>query len=110
MPVQVSRARHRKNVRPPLHAEIVHDAVDGRVRFRHLGLVAREDLVRAVNEALSRCPGITAVRASALTGSVLVELRPPATVQQLARTIDAVVAGRPVRATRAPWSAHALSA
>lgn len=110
MPAQVARPRHRMNVRPPLHAEIVHDAVAGRVRFRHLELVAREDLVRVVNEALSRHPGVTSVQASALTGSVLVEFRPPATAQELAGTIDSVAAGCPLRPTRVPRSAHALSA
>jgi len=102
------RSRTPRVARPT--AEVIHASIAGRVRFRHLALVAREDLVGAVNEALSRHPGVTAVRASALTGSVLVEFGPPATAQQLAGTIDTMAAGRPVRATRAPRSSHALSA
>jgi Ca2+-transporting ATPase len=106
----VARPRQRANVKTLLRAEIVHDAVAGRVRFRHLGLVAREDLVGSVQEALRRCPGVTAVRASSLTGSILLEFGAPATVKRLAAAIDAVAAGRTLRPLGTSRSARALSA
>lgn len=72
---------------------MIHDRVAGRVRFRHAGLVAHEDRVRAVEEALSTVRGLVSVRASALTGSVLIEFAPPADTSQLAAVIEATIAG-----------------
>ena len=76
-------------------AQIVHAAVAGRLRLRHPGLIAREDVARAVEAALRHQPGIASVRASALTGSVLFGYGPPMTARRLARALDAAVAGRP---------------
>ncbi len=91
-------------------AEIVHNAVAGRIRFRHLGLVGREDLVCAVTQALSGCLGIAAVRASALTGSVLVEFGAPAYSRRIAQVIEAVAAGREPPSPKRNAVARSLSA
>ncbi|HVZ50648.1 MAG TPA: HAD-IC family P-type ATPase [Pseudolabrys sp.] len=90
-------------------AEILHAAVEGRIRIRHPGLIAREDRVRAVEIALRAVPAIASVRASTLTGSVLIEYRPPMTVRRLIRMVEAAVAGRPLHPARRR-AAHALSA
>lgn len=91
-------------------AEIVHNAVAGRIRFRHLGLIGREDLVFTITEALSGCLGIEAVRASALTGTVLVKFGLPAHPRQLAQLIDAVIAGRKPPSPQRGAIARSLSA
>ncbi|HVO95089.1 MAG TPA: cation-transporting P-type ATPase, partial [Terriglobales bacterium] len=52
--------------------ETVHDAVEGRVRFRVEGLYKSESLRRKIERGLRREPGIRHVAASALTGNVLV--------------------------------------
>ena len=75
-------------------AAIVHAAVPGRVRFHHPGLLAREDLAHTVEAALRGQAGIASVRASALTGSVLLEYRPPMTTGRLTHALDAAVAER----------------
>jgi Ca2+-transporting ATPase len=80
-----------------LSAEIVHDKVAGRVRFRHLGLIGRADLVRRVDSALICYLGVEMVRVSAVTGSVLVKFGPPAVREHIAGAIEAVVAGREFR-------------
>jgi Ca2+-transporting ATPase len=103
---QRSRPRSRARVK----AEIVHAAVPGRVRFRHPGLLAREDIARTVEAALRDQAGIVSARVNALTGSVLLEYRPPSTPQRLARALDAAVAGRPLRAATAALRPRALSA
>jgi len=72
---------------------VAHDRVAGRVRFRHLGLVAQPDRVRAVEDALAGQSGIVAVRGNALTGSILVEFAPPAAIPEITAAIDAAVAG-----------------
>ncbi|WP_281806166.1 cation-translocating P-type ATPase [Methylocystis echinoides] len=74
-------------------AEIVHDSVAGRVRLRHCGLLSNERLARSVGGALRNLPGVVSVRASSLTGSVLIEYRPPQTVQLLARALEDFVLG-----------------
>lgn len=83
----------------PISAKISHDAVAGRIRFRHAGLIARKDLACVVEAALWRCQGVQATRANAVTGSVLVEYDPPADPEGLAQVIDAAAAGR----EPAPW-------
>lgn len=93
-----------------LAAEIVHAAVAGRLRLRHLGLVAREDIARAVEAALRVLPGTASVRASALTGSVLLEYGPPLTIRCLVQAVENIVAGMPPRAAASPLAAHPLSA
>ena len=103
-------ARRRAQPRAPGRAEIVHDAVPGRVRFRHLGLVARADRTHAVDDALRTHDGVVSAHVNVLTGSVLVQYGPPATVPALAGAIDAAVAGRRPRSPRHPRSARALSA
>ena len=54
--------------------------------------------------------GLIAVRASALTGSVLIEFRSPATISRLAAMIDAVVLERRPLRMRLPRAEHSLSA
>ena len=75
---------HRGNGSDVASLQVMHDRVAGRVRFRHPGLVAQTERVRAVEAALAECRGVISVRASALTGSVLVEYGPPATIPDLA--------------------------
>jgi Ca2+-transporting ATPase len=94
----------------PAKAEVIHDAVAGRVRFRHLGLRAREHVAEAVESALRNRAGIVSVRASALTGSVLIEYAPPMTVPKLARALDATVSGRRPRSARRTQPMYPLSA
>ena len=77
--------------------EIIHAAVAGRARFRHPGLIAAEEIARVVEAALRIQLGVYLVRASSLTGSVLVEYTPPMTISRLARAIDAAASGRPLR-------------
>jgi Ca2+-transporting ATPase len=74
-------------------AEIVHDSVEGRVRLRHRGLLGNEEIARAVGDALRNLPEVVSVRASSLTGSVLIEYRPPLTAPLLARALEASVLG-----------------
>jgi P-type Ca2+ transporter type 2C len=90
---------------------IVHDVVPGRVRFRHLAIVARQDRIRCVEASLLAQPGVISAHANALTGSVLVHYSHPATVPRLARLIDAAASGRSPRSVRRRMPrAHALSA
>ena len=90
---------------------VIHDRVAGRVRFRHPGLIAQPEHVHTVEATLAGRRGVFSVRASAVTGSVLVEFGPPATSADLGSAIDAVVAGEPPpRAENAPEPPHALSA
>lgn len=74
-----------------VRTSVVHNAVPGRVRFRHAGLVAREELARKVETSLYAAVGVVSARASTLTGSVLVTYALPATAQSLASLIEAVV-------------------
>jgi Ca2+-transporting ATPase len=109
----IGGGRPRTDMRLRAKAEIAHDAVFGRVRFRHPGLRGREDIARSVEAVLRRQPQIASVRASSLTGSVLVEYRAPLTPRRLARIVDAAVAGRPLRSaprSRAPRTLSAAAA
>ena len=78
----------------PAPLEIVHDAVPGRVRFRNRAIMRREALAKAIEKTLRRASGVTSARASALTGSIVVTFRVPATVGSVAAIIDAVTEGR----------------
>jgi Ca2+-transporting ATPase len=97
-------------------AEIIHAAVAGRLRLRHLGLVARADLARAMEAGMRGLPGVVSARASPLTGSVLLEYEAPMRVRRLVRAVEKIVAGRPLRRApnprraASPRAAHALSA
>lgn len=82
-------------------AIILHDAVPGRVRFRHPGLRGRNDVVRAVEAALRSYPGIISARASPLTGSALIEYRPPVTVSKVAQLLEAVASDKAVVSSQA---------
>ena len=88
----------------------MHDSVAGRVRFRHVGLLARDDLVHAIGAALGARRGIRSVKASSLTGSILVVSEAPVSVHRLARTIDAIVAGKTLQPVRRPPAKRSLSA
>lgn len=86
-------------------AEIVHNSVAGRLRLRHCDLLYNQRLARDVGEALRNLPGVVSVRASSLTGSVLIEYRPPQTVQILTRALEGSVWGdlpRPASSRDAP--------
>jgi Ca2+-transporting ATPase len=88
---------------PPAMAEILHDAVPGRVRVRHLGLAGRASLAGAVAEALRAHPGICSARVSATTGAALIEFEAPASVARILRLVDAAVArGAEAQAPAAP--------
>ena len=90
---------------------VIHDRVAGRVRFCHPGLIAQPEHVRAVEATLAERRGVFSARASALTGSALVEYGPPATISELGSAIDAVVAGQhALYAEKAPRLSHALAA
>lgn len=91
-----------------LKAEIVHAAVSGRVRFRHVGLRGRNDIARHVESELGRTPHVTSVRVTCLTGSVLVEHGPSLSLRDLTRIINALAAGRRLRLRARP--VQALSA
>jgi Ca2+-transporting ATPase len=75
--------------------EIVHDAVPGRVRFRHDALREDARLVQRVVDTLLAVPGVERAQASALTGSVLVHFAPPATAATLAGAIADAAGGKP---------------
>lgn len=95
---------------PGTGVQVMHDRVAGRVRFRHPALVARNELVAAVTAALAGRRGVLSVRASALTGTVLVAYGPPATTANLALALDAAVAGAPLPpGDKAPPPAHAIA-
>jgi Ca2+-transporting ATPase len=79
-------------------ARVVHDAVPGRVRLRHGGLVADEAARARVETSLRRQPGVVAVRIGHLTGSALIEFRFPATVASLAAALDAAAMGMAIAA------------
>ena len=90
---------------------VIHDRVAGRVRFRHPGLVALPERVHSVEATLAGRRGVFSARASGLTGSVLVEYSPPATISELGSVIEAVVAAEPAPyAEKAPEPPPALSA
>jgi Ca2+-transporting ATPase len=90
--------------------QIVHAAVAGRARFRHPGLVARDDLADTIASSLARCAGVTAVRVSCLTGSVLVYFVAPATPADLTRAIDAFLFDLSAPAEQKPRLAFAKAA
>lgn len=77
----------------PTGARIVHDAVPGRVRLRHEGLLGGDEIRLGVEVRLRRMPGVVAVRTNRLTGTALVEFRAPATVGQLAAALNDAVLG-----------------
>ncbi len=90
---------------------VIHDRVAGRVRFCHPSIIAQPEHVRAVEATLAERRGVLSARANALTGSVLVEYGPPATISELGSTIDAVVAAQhALYAEKAPRLSHALAA
>jgi Ca2+-transporting ATPase len=72
---------------------VVHDAVPGRVRFRCDAILNRPPRAQAVAAALLGAPGVRSVRASAVTGSVLVEFAAPADAGVLARAIAGAATG-----------------
>jgi Ca2+-transporting ATPase len=84
-----------------LSATIAHSAVAGRVRLRHPGFVGRDDRLTAAQVMLDGEPGILSVRASALTGSVLVNYRHPLTLKRVVRVLDAAACDHRLR-RRAP--------
>jgi Ca2+-transporting ATPase len=73
-------------------AEIVHAAVPGRVRIRHLGLSGRRALAETVTRRLLANPGVTRVRASATTATVLAEFSAPASPPQIRQAVDDAIA------------------
>jgi Ca2+-transporting ATPase len=77
---------------PPAMAEILHDAVPGRVRIRHLGLRGRDGLAATVAEALRAHAGVLSARVGAATGTALVEFHAPASVSKILRLVEAAVA------------------
>ena len=85
-------------MRRSLLPELVHDAVRGRVRFRHAPLVGDAGLADAVVAVLSSLTGVHSVRASSITGSVLVLYSPP---------LDSTVLGRAI--ARVSSAAHVAS-
>ncbi|QGM97754.1 cation-translocating P-type ATPase [Methylocystis parvus] len=74
-------------------ARIVHAAVPGRVRLRHVGLLLDGDAKERVEKALGRLPGVKSVKASARTGSALVYFDFPATPESLAAALEAAAGG-----------------
>jgi Ca2+-transporting ATPase len=88
---------------PPAMAEVLHDAVPGRVRIRHLGLGGRDTLAGAVANALRAHPGVRSARVAATTGAALIEFEAPASVRKILRLVDAAVArGAEAQAPAAP--------
>lgn len=75
-------------------ATIIHSAIAGRARLRHLGFVARDDRLTAANAMLEEEPGFVSVRSNALTGSVLVTYRHPLTLRRITSVIDAAASDR----------------
>jgi hypothetical protein len=51
-------------------------------------------LARSLETKLNAAVGVVSARASALTGTVLVNYAPPATLQSLVSVVDAVVEGQ----------------
>lgn len=86
-----------------LNARIVHAAVAGRIRFRHPVLAADPLLAAYVREGVAKYPGVTQVRVSAVTGSVLVTFEPSVSAETLRDLIDAAAEGI------LPVKAHSLS-
>jgi Ca2+-transporting ATPase len=78
------------------NAELIHDACSGRARLRHMALRGRATLAQSVEERLRRLPGVLFVRASALTGSALVEFQPPLTSARLMQALETAVAEAPM--------------
>ena len=94
------RARHtsREVVRA---AEVVHDAVPGRTRFRHPTLLGDAARIERVVAGVRSLPGVRTVKASAITGTVLVTFAVPASGEALARAIGTLAAGKSARGPRA---------
>ena len=69
---------------------VAHDAVPGRVRFQLARLRRNEQLASRLSEQLLAQQGCVAVRASTVTGSVVVEFRPPLDVRGLGARIHAI--------------------
>ena len=67
----------------------VHDTVRGRIRFEVAGLYRSADLARALVRHLEQVAGVRSVKASALTGRVLIVYRPSRTTPHA--LIDAVL-------------------
>ena len=92
--------RERKQRLRRILPNVRHDAVPGRVRFSHPRLHAGPKLVRPIVEALRARSGVHSVKASAATGSILVEFGSPATKAELARLIADAAAGKPTERAR----------
>ncbi|MBY6241633.1 HAD-IC family P-type ATPase [Methylosinus sp. Sm6] len=93
-------------------AEIVHAAVPGRVRLRHPGLAERCSVVETLTNGLLALPGVTSVRASALTATVLVEFSAPASTRKILQAVEDAVAASPrdPAEERSAWSLGAAVA
>jgi Ca2+-transporting ATPase len=77
----------------PMRLSIVHAAVEGRVRF-HLGSEGgRRMQLAALERCLRGLKGVLEVRASELTGSLLVRFQAPATTRSLGRAIERAIHG-----------------
>jgi Ca2+-transporting ATPase len=88
-----------------LFPEIVHDAVRGRVRFRHHALNDHPELAQRLERDLGLLAGVRSIRASALTGSIVVTFEAPAAIPDIAAAIARVASGErlsPAVAATAP--------
>src|SRR3974390_1390957 len=92
--------RERKQRLRRILPNVRHDAVPGRGRFSPPRLPAGPKLVRPIVEALRARSGVHSVKASAATGSILVEFGSPATKAELARLIAHAAAGKPTERAR----------
>jgi Ca2+-transporting ATPase len=81
---------------------VVHARVPGRVRLRDPRLCRPTARPEAVAQALLGLPGVSGARVSALTGSVLIRYRAPATVRSLARALDGFLGAGAALAAPAP--------
>jgi Ca2+-transporting ATPase len=77
-----------ENRDPQFRLEVAHDAIPGRIRFRHAALCGNLPLANRIQALLMGLPGIVSARVSPLTGSILVRLRMPATRSALADMIQ----------------------
>ena len=104
-PLRPTAPRPAARVRP----ELVHDAVPGRVRFRHDALREDPRLAEPIVDTLLALPGVQRAQASELTGSVLVHFGPPATRDALADAIADAASGKPPppRVVASSQAAHA---
>lgn len=92
-----------------VEASVVHSAVRGRVRLKHLGLCGNDRQALRVEIELRSRAFVRSARVNALTGSILIEYAEAISVALLVRIVDASVAGRPCPLTTSP-DFHSLSA